>query len=118
MHTGRPAATGLPDPFEAIAHPVRRGLLDQLARGEQTVNALAAPYGISRPAISQHLQILRQAELVTERRVGRARLYRLQPQRLREVREWLDTYERFWQDKLVALEAYLEEQHGPGSDRQ
>ena len=116
MHGGRPATTGRPDPFEAIAHPVRRGLLDQLAHGEQTVNALAAPYALSRPAISQHLQVLRQAELVTERRVGRSRLYRLQPQRLREVRAWLDTYEHFWQEKLGALEHYLEEEYGPGSD--
>lgn len=118
MPTGRPATTGRPDPFEAIAHPIRRGLLDQLARGERTVNDLAAPYSISRPAISQHLQILRQAELVAERRVGRMRLYRLQPQRLREVRDWLGTYERFWQGKLGALEQYLEEEYGPGVDRQ
>jgi DNA-binding transcriptional ArsR family regulator len=111
MHTGRPAAT-TPDVFEAIAHPVRRRLLDQLSRGEQPVNALAAPYAMSRPAISQHLLVLRQAGLVTERRAGRARVYRLEPEGLREVRDWVVAYEHFWQEKLQALRAYLEEQHG------
>src|SRR5919199_76168 len=82
MHTGRPAAT-TPDVFEAIAHPVRRGLLDQLSRGEQPVNALAAPYAMSRPAISQHLLVLRQAGLVSERRGRRARGYRPQTGRVR-----------------------------------
>lgn len=113
MTTGRPATDAPPDVFEAIAHPVRRGLLDQLARGEQPVHALAAPYAISRPAISQHLLVLRQAGLVSERRAGRARVYRLEPDGLREVRDWVATYEQFWQEKLHALRTYLEEQHGP-----
>ena len=118
MQTGRPAAVAPPDVFEAIAHPVRRGLLDQLAQGERSVNTLAAPYAMSRPAISQHLFVLRQAGLVAERRVGRARVYRLQPQGLREVRDWLAAYEHFWREKLQSLRAYLEEEHGPGVDRQ
>lgn len=111
MPGGRPL-TAAPDVFEAIAHPVRRRLLDQLVSGEQAAGALAAAHDISRPAVSQHLQILREAGLVTERRAGRARLYRLQPEALRTVRDWLVSYEQFWQGKLGALEQYLKEQHG------
>ena len=112
MPGGRPGANP-PDPFEAIAHPLRRRLLDQLAAGEQAAGALAAPHDVSRPAISQHLHILREAGLVSERRVGRARLYRLEPAGLRTVHDWLASYERFWQGKLGALQEYLKEQHGP-----
>ena len=111
MTGGRPSAAP-PDPFEAIAHPIRRRLLDQLRDGEQAAGVLAAPHTVSRPAISQHLQILREAGLVAERRAGRARFYRLQPEGLRTVRDWLESYEQFWQDKLGALRDYLEEQHG------
>ena len=111
MRGGRPIATP-PDVFEAIAHPVRRRLLDQLVAGEQAAGILAAVHEVSRPAVSQHLHILREAGLVTERRAGRARLYRLQPEGLRTVRDWLVAYEQFWQGKLGALEQYLKEQHG------
>jgi DNA-binding transcriptional ArsR family regulator len=96
------------DVFTAIAHPVRRQLLDRLANGDHAVKTLAEPFELTRPAISQHLRILLDSGLVTEYRVGRERRYRLQAERLAEVRAWLQHYERFWNSKLDALGEYLE----------
>lgn len=98
------------DTFAALAHPVRRHILDRLAAGEQPVKSLAAPFAMSRPAISQHLRILLDAGLVAERRRGRERLYHLKPDRLRDARDWLNTYERFWRSRLTELGAYLDQQ--------
>ena len=95
------------DVFGAIAHPVRRRLLDLLIEGDRPVNSLAEPFAMSRPAISQHLRVLREVGLVVERREGRERYYRLQPERLGDVRAWLACYERFWGRKLDALGAFL-----------
>lgn len=77
------------DVFEAIAHPVRRELLVRLSGGELPVNRLAERYEISRPAISQHLAVLLEAGLVSERKVGRERLYRVNTAPLREVEGWI-----------------------------
>jgi DNA-binding transcriptional ArsR family regulator len=100
------------DIFTAIAHPVRRQILDQLVGGEQSVTRLAEPFGMSRPAISQHLRVLRDVGLVVEQRQGRVRQYRLQPERLYEVRAWMQKYERFWRNHLAALGVYLEDTSG------
>lgn len=97
------------DVFTAIAHPVRRQLLDLLIGGDQPVKRLAERFDTSRPAISQHLHILLEAGLVAERRHGRERRYQLQPERLKEIETWLQQYEQFWNDKLGALGAFLEE---------
>ena len=96
--------------FAALASPTRRRLLSRLAEGDQPVNALAAPFAMSRPAVSQHLRVLLEAGLVSEQRAGRAHLYRLEPERLRSVREWLRTYERFWRAHLGKLGDYLDEE--------
>lgn len=96
------------DTFTAIAHPVRRQILDRLTEGEQSVTMLAEPFGMSRPAISQHLRILREVGLVTEQRHGRKHHYRLQPERLYEVQVWMQKYQRFWLNHLGALGGYLE----------
>jgi DNA-binding transcriptional ArsR family regulator len=95
------------DVFTAIAHPVRRQLLDLLLAGERPVNQLAERFNTTRPAISQHLRILLDAGLVAEQRSGRERRYRLQANRLREVEAWLGQYEQFWSQKLDALGAYF-----------
>ena len=99
------------DIFTAIAHPVRREILDRLVGGEESVAQIAAPFGMTRPAISQHLRILKDVGLVAEERHGRERLYRLQPQRLSEVRNWLAKYDHFWRSHLADLGAYLERTH-------
>ena len=103
----RPAASA--DIFVAIADPTRRAILDRLRDGEQAVKQLAEPFEMSMPAISQHLQVLCEAGLVQVRKVGRQRLYRLNPEPLKEVSEWVNPYEQFWQEKLDALGKYLEE---------
>jgi DNA-binding transcriptional ArsR family regulator len=96
-----------PDVFDAIAHPVRRQILDLLAEGDLPVNAIAAHFGISRPAVSQHLRVLLDARLVAEQRHGRERRYRLIPNELATVAAWLAHYERFWHQHLRKLSDHL-----------
>ena len=97
------------DVFSAIADPTRRGLLDQLSRGEQTVLGLARPFAVTLSAVSQHLKLLRAVGLVSVRRAGRERYYRLNPHPLHEVADWVGRYEHFWRGKLDALRDHLNE---------
>jgi DNA-binding transcriptional ArsR family regulator len=99
------------DVFQAIAHPVRRAILDQLRGGEQPVMSLAEPFAMTLPAVSQQLRVLRRAGLVTEQRDGRQRVYRLNPEPLREVRDWMRLYDKFWTRKLRSLGDYLDRHH-------
>ena len=96
--------------YYAIGDPTRRRLLDTLGRGERHVSDLARPFAMSRPAISQHLRILRDAGLVSMRRAGRERRYRLRAARLREVYDWVAHYEQFWKKGLKSLGDYLNRQ--------
>ena len=96
------------DPYRAIADPTRRAVLDLLAEGERPVNDLVGRFKITQPALSQHLAVLRQAGLVMDRRVGRERHYRLCPERLKAIADWVGAYERFWKRKLRALGEFLE----------
>ena len=98
------------DVFTALAHPVRRQILDRLLVGDEPVNRLAGSFAMSRPAISQHLRVLRAVSLVSEERRGREHYYSLNPQGLDEVRAWMRKYERFWRGRLEALGAYLDEE--------
>lgn len=95
--------------FDAIASPVRRALLDALTEGPLPVHDLAAGFTISRPAVSQHLRVLKDASLVAEERVGKERRYRLNPAPLRDVDNWVGHYERFWRDRLLALHDVLDD---------
>jgi DNA-binding transcriptional ArsR family regulator len=103
---GAPAVT---DAFGAIAHPVRRTLVTELAHGDKPVNELAAAVSVSRPAVSQHLAVLRGVGLVSEQRHGRERRYHLHPERLDDVRKWMHTLDRFWERRLDRLGRHLEE---------
>jgi DNA-binding transcriptional ArsR family regulator len=105
-----PATSQAVDVFDAIASPVRRILLDALVVGPAPVHALAAGFTISRPAVSQHLRVLKDAGLVSEERVGKERRYRLNPVPLRQVDSCLSRYESFWDDRLGALRGLLDEQ--------
>jgi DNA-binding transcriptional ArsR family regulator len=96
------------DVFHAIADQTRRAILDRLRAGPAAVNILAAEFSQSRPAISKHLRVLRVARIVSEDRVGRERVYRLQPKALIEVARWLEEYRSFWQQRLNNLKRYLE----------
>ena len=91
--------------LHAIAEPRRREILTLLADGEQPAGVIAARFEVTRPAISQHLAVLRAAGLVTERRDGTRRFYRARPEGLHDVREWLDT---FWTHRLTDLQAAAE----------
>ena len=97
------------DVFAAISHPARRRMLDLLVETDRSVNTMAGHFTMSRPAVSQHLRILRDAGLVTEQRHGRERRYRLIPARLGPVRDWIAHYEQFWDDRLQRLQKLLSE---------
>src|SRR5436305_6420436 len=96
------------DVYSAIADPTRRGLLDQLGRGEQTMLGLAGPFARTLSAVSQHLKLLRDVGLVRVRRAGRERYYSLTARPLREVADWVGRYERFWRQRLDALRDHLD----------
>jgi DNA-binding transcriptional ArsR family regulator len=96
------------DIFQAVADPTRRAILDRLQAGPAPVNSLADGFPQSRPAISKHLRILKDSGLVSEQRQGRERVYRLDPDRLSEIADWLLTYRDFWQTSLNRLKQKLE----------
>jgi DNA-binding transcriptional ArsR family regulator len=96
-----------PDIFAAISHPARRQMLDLLIVADRSVNTIAGEFRMSRPAVSQHLRVLLNAGLVTEKRHGRERHYRLMPARLAPVRDWLAHYEKFWDHHLALLQKTL-----------
>jgi DNA-binding transcriptional ArsR family regulator len=100
------------DVFHAIAHPARRAILVRLKGGERAVNELAEPFRMTFGAISQHLRILEEAELVSARRDGRFRLYRLQPEPLHDVASWTEEFAAFFGQRLDALGEYLDRKHG------
>jgi DNA-binding transcriptional ArsR family regulator len=105
MHRARAHA----DVFRAISDPTRRAILDRLRAGPAPVNALASDFAQSRPAISKHLRVLRSAKLVGEERVGRERIYHLQPAALQQVQSWIEGYRAFWQMNLGSLKRFLEQ---------
>ena len=107
-----PAAPAAESVFGAIACETRRTLLDALARRERSVTELVEIVGVSQPAVSQQLRVLKDAGLVEERREGRYRFYRLNARPLREVMRWVRAYERFWSGRLAALSRVLDEMGG------
>ena len=90
-----------------LADPVRRELVGLLARGELAAGELADRFPVSRPAVSRHLRVLREAGLVTARAEGRRRLYALDPRPLREIDEWLEPYRDLWAHRLDALDTEI-----------
>jgi DNA-binding transcriptional ArsR family regulator len=98
------------DVFAALANPVRREILLQLRRGPRAVNDLASEFDLGRPAISEHLQVLRKAKLVREQPRGRERYYHLDPRPLSEVDTWLEAFTKYWNKRLAAIEDILNEE--------
>lgn len=95
--------------FRALADPTRRAIFEELTRqGEQTVHALTRYSGVSQPAVSKHLTVLKRAKLVRHRRDGRETHYRAQPQALAPVANWLNHYGAFWHDRFDQLENLLQ----------
>jgi DNA-binding transcriptional ArsR family regulator len=96
------------DVFKALADPTRRGIFERLARdGEQTVHALTDRAGVSQPAVSKHLAVLKTARLVRDRRDGRETHYSAQPQALSPVIDWMSHYGAFWRERFDRLESLL-----------
>ena len=95
--------------FRALADPTRRAIYEQLTRqGEQTVHALTRHAGVSQPAVSKHLVVLKRARLVRHRRQGRETHYRAQPDALGPMADWLRHYGAFWRDRFDRLESLLD----------
>jgi DNA-binding transcriptional ArsR family regulator len=96
------------DVFKALADPTRRAIFERLARdGEQTVHALTGRAGVSQPAVSKHLGVLKHAKLVRDRREGRETHYSAQPQALAPLIDWMSFYGAFWRDRFDRLESLL-----------
>ena len=93
----------------ALADPTRRQIIQSLASGETAFGDIADQFEMSRPAVSQHLKVLREAGLVAVRRDAQRRIYRVEASGLREVDEWLEKVRRFWDGRLDDLERVLQE---------
>lgn len=96
------------DVFQAVADPTRRKLIRLLVDQELPVTVISGHFPMSRTAVSKHLRILSDAGLVKERKVGRETRYKLQPEPLLELKRWLAYYDRFWDNKLTALQNFVE----------
>ncbi|AGA30966.1 ArsR/SmtB family transcription factor [Singulisphaera acidiphila] len=99
-----------PDVFAVLANPIRRRILELLLKRPYTVNNLVDEFSLHRPSVSEHLQVLRSAELVRDERRGRERYYHIEPARLVEVNEWLKPFEHYWRERLQAFDRTLEEE--------
>ena len=97
------------DVFQAIADPNRREILAVLANQKLTLNSVADRFKISRPAVSKHIKILSECGLVKIQRKGRERYCEVKPEKLNEVSNWVEQYKKLWEEKLDALENYLNE---------
>jgi DNA-binding transcriptional ArsR family regulator len=96
--------------FSALADPTRRAIFERLARGPRAVGDLAREFPVSRPAVSQHLKVLKDAGLVTDRRDGNRRLYAVDPTGVEAMRAYFDT---FWADALTAFQRAAEREGAP-----
>jgi len=97
------------DVFNAVAESRRREILDTLIVGEKAVGTIVNDLSIPQPQVSKHLRVLSEVGLVSCRAEGRRRLYRLEPEHLRPLHDWLATYERAWNERLDRMDDYLKE---------
>ena len=104
--------------FQALADPTRRAVLDLLRQGSRPAGQIAGAFPVSRPAISKHLRLLRHAHLVREHREGRHRVYRLNPEPLRAVDNWLEHYRTFWTMNLSGLKNFVEFEYAKETEKQ
>jgi DNA-binding transcriptional ArsR family regulator len=93
--------------LEALADPTRRRIVELLGEGERSAGNIASHFQTSRPGVSRHLRVLREAGLVRVREQGQRRLYSLDPQPLAELDDWLSRYRRFWTNRLDALDTEI-----------
>ena len=97
----------LDDVLEAISHPARRAIMARLAKGPARVTDIAEPFEMSLNAVSKHLKVLEQAELIHREKQGRDHIISFRGERLRLVSRWVHEYERFWNEHLDRLESHF-----------
>ncbi len=97
------------DPFNAVAEPKRRQVLEAIGTDELSVNQIVKKLGWNQPMVSKHLGVLKQVGLVEERRAGRQRLYRVNAERLKPIFDWVSPFERYWSERFDRLDQVLEE---------
>ena len=105
-----PRACTTSDPFNAIAEPRRRHILEFLAGDERSVSEIVDALELGQPSVSKHLQVLRDVGLVTVRRDGRNTLVRINPETLRTIHDWIALFERHWRAQLRRIKAHAEEE--------
>jgi DNA-binding transcriptional ArsR family regulator len=93
--------------FSALADPTRRAILARLSKGEAPVKELAAPFDLSGPAITKHLNVLERAGLISRGREGQMRPCRLEPRALAPAADWIDQYRAMWEERFDRLDEYL-----------
>lgn len=93
--------------FAALADPTRRAIIERLTSGEASAGQLAEPFGISKPAISKHLKVLENANLIVRKKDAQWHLFQLQTDALQQASDWIARYQKFWEDQLDALSEYL-----------
>jgi DNA-binding transcriptional ArsR family regulator len=104
-----PRASTTSDPFNAIAEPRRRQILEVIAAEERSVNDIADALELEQPSVSKHLHVLRAVGLVTVRRDGRRTMYRTNPETLRTIHEWCGMFAGYWRGQLRRIKAHAEE---------
>ncbi len=95
------------DPFNAVAEPKRRQLIQAMGAQELPVNEIVDRLGWNQPSVSKHLGVLKQVGLVSERRVGRQRLYRVNAERLKPIFDWVTPFEKYWSERFERLDHVL-----------
>lgn len=107
-----PRAATTSDVFNAVAEPRRRDILIYLAPGERPVGDIVAAFGLGQPSVSKHLKVLREVGLVRMRRDGRRMLYRANAEAIQPLRDWTETFERFWLHQLLRVKERAEAKLG------
>lgn len=102
--------------FSALADPIRRGILVNLADGEQNVSQLTEAFNVSQPAISRHLKTLGSAGLIEKEKRGREQFVRVKPARVEQAAAWINKYSAFWRHHFDEVDRILKLRKGPGDD--
>jgi DNA-binding transcriptional ArsR family regulator len=97
------------DPFNAVAEPKRRKILEALGPAERSVNEIVEALGWPQPMVSKHLGVLKKVGLVHERRKGRQRLYRVNVEKLKSIHDWVTPFERYWSESFDRLDEVLQD---------
>lgn len=110
-------SAGLQGAFRALADPTRREIVVMLAAGDRSIAEVAGEFSLTRAAIKKHLTVLAEGGLITVERRGREAVNRLNPSTLKDVADWLSYFDRFWDDKLAALQEAITAEASKGDER-